>query len=268
MTCCDEEGEVLMCTSAAPSPVHENLDTITPRALGSTIFHGSRRDVVYSRASGWAARSNNVKAKLVPGAKALIVNTCAEHIEVDLDVAASADARAFFEWVAQIVKSRHCLFGSHLVIVHGVDKAPPGVLSTLMRSPHAVLVASTTKPCSGQVRCISGATHVRVPCADALQVPLRAQKKLTELLADVDSAGAFTHTCVHRVRMVVHALRCAGFTLDEISLFANSVIASGKLADATVAKLAHIACCPTSDSRATETLVTHLLHTSKVRVTN
>jgi hypothetical protein len=268
MTDNGKESEVLMCEPTALSPVHDHLDTITPRALGSTIFHGSRRDVVYSRASGWAARSKNAKAKLVPGAKALIVNTCAEHIEVDLDVAVSADARAFFEWVAQIVKSRHCLFGSHLVIVHGVDKAPPGALSTLMRSPHAVLVASTTKPCSGQVRCISGATHVRVPCADALRVPLRAKKMLTELVADVESARESTHTCVHRVRMVVHALRCAGFTLDEISLFANSVIASGRLADEIVAKLAHIACCPTSDSRATETLVTHLLHASKVRVTN
>ena len=260
------ERAVLLRESSALSPLLRNLDNVTPRTLGSTIFHGSRRDIVYASASAWAARSSNNRAKLVPGAKALLVNTCAEYVEVDLDAAASADARAFFEWVAQTVRSRHCLFGSHLIIVHGVDRAPPGALSTLMRSPHAVLVASTTKPCSGQVRSISGATHVRVPCSDALRVPLRAQEMLTGLVADVASAGAPTHTCVPRVRLVVHALRCAGFTLDEISLFANSVIAPGRLADETVAKLAHIACCPVSDSRATETLVTHLLHTSNAPV--
>lgn len=229
---------------------------VHPRRAGSIVFHGVRRDIVYAFTGVWAASSQlhsspAPKTVLVPGTSSLFAKSSLDRIEIDLDAASQPDTRAFFIWIAQTVRSRHCMYGSHVVVVHAAERAGRANLSKLIAAPFAVLVASTTRPDAEAIRSLSGVMHVRVPCRDPLKVPVIAQTLLKPLLG---------HLSVLKIRSAVHTLRCNGFTLDEIARFSRQSFAPDMPVDEKYVNLAHIASASMSDARATETLVAYTIH--------
>ena len=253
-------------SSTCPSRAHlaaeatELSDTLRtllhvhPRRAGSIVFHGVRRDIVYAFAGVWAASSqlhSSPKTMLVPGTSSLFAKSSLDRIEIDLDAASQPDTRAFFSWIAQTVRSRHCMYGSHVIVVHAAERAGRANLSKLIAAPFAVLVASTTRPDAEAIRSLSGVMHVRVPCRDPLKVPAIARNLLKSLLG---------HSSVLKIRSAIHTLRCNGFTLDEIARFSRLFFAPNMLVDEKYVKLAHIASASMSDARATETLVAYTIH--------
>ena len=239
-----------------------HLMATPPRQAGSIVFHGSRRDATRAVASAWvtlygtsSGRSSNGNTTLVPGTTSLWAYLGPDRVEIDLDSASSGDTRSFFVWVGRIIQSRHFVLVKHLVVVHGAEKAERAALSKLTSAPYSVLVASTTKPDSRAIRLLSGAQMVRVPVAEPLAIPAVAQSTLQRMVTGTSG--------VLEVREAVHALRCRGFTLDEIAQFAYGVFIPDQPLDATSALLAHMAGTSALDDRATETLVVHMLMRSR-----
>lgn len=235
------------------------LNDRTPRDVGSTIVYGTRRDVVNATVGTWIASVPNgdvhATTRPVPETASLVVRSSHDRIEVDLDTASSADTRAFFAWVTGTVRSRHCVHGTHVVVVYGADRADARSLKRLVSMPYAILVASTTRPDCDAIRSITGVLKVRAPCTDPDHVPRSA--------ADV-LANARVRGDVEGVREAVHTLRCMGFTTAEIARFAVRTFGRGRPVDSTAATLAYLAGAPGPDDRATETLVARLMCTQFV----
>lgn len=250
-----------------------------PRDLASSaLFYGPMRDSVYACASAWVcgdldARSreglsssslprtaHTSSAIAIPGTNGgVFVRNTPSAIEVDMEAVSATDRTALCRWIRTLIQSRHVMYGRHVVLVHAAEYADRAFLMRLVESPHAILVASTCKPDSANVRPIAGMVmRVRIPCEDAFAVPPRAQDALNTL---GENPG------VNTMRATIHRLRMMGFTPDEIARFATSVFARGRdgreplavgLSD-VLARISHNATVASMDDRALEALVAVVL---------
>lgn len=219
-----------------------------PREIGSVILQGCRRDVVHAVSAAWVAgeRSERMSRVEIPGTS-FGVMVGPDRIEVDLDAAGSGDLRAIFSWLRRTVSSRHCIWGTHVIVVYSAHLAELEQISHLASAPNAVLVAATVCPDARSVRDLAGAARMRVPCVDALDVPKCVRESLESLLQ-----GPLE---VVDVRKCLHFLRVSGFTVREIIGFARSVMVAGLPVDAPTTELAHVAVMSGLEDRALEGLL-------------
>lgn len=241
--------------AAQCAPCVAALEHLTPRQTGSVVFQGYGRASVRAVAAHWASLSDadhgGARAIAVPGAVALSLSVSASKVEVDLDAASGADIRAFFAWTAVTLRSRHCLYGVHVVVIHGAENADAACLARISQSH--VVVASTTQPDSRAIRALVGAWRLRVPDPTFAVPPPAAAACLSTERVEKESS-------VLVARHVVRDLRVAGFTHVETVRFARAAFCPAEPVSAMVAELAHAVAAPLVNGpairdRATEAVV-------------
>lgn len=253
-------SNVLYEESLECSQVLRKLVAITPRDIGSILLHASRRDVVNAFARGWVNKvkstSSPQSSLRVPNSTNFDVSVCPDHMECDLDKASVGDIKLCMDWLCQVTKSRHLLNGKHCVVLYSADRIDVGHLKSLLRSPFCVVVATTSRPSLSSIRQLSSLVHVRVPhsrkrCA----VPSAAATQL-EVAREIDTPSRFVKA--------VHALRCTGFTPNEIARFAYQQYSPNVAPDMIVSILGSISSVASSDDRALDALVMYLRKSSKL----
>ena len=238
-----------VAASLERGPLLASVFKKSPREIGSCLFHGFKRDVVYAVCSEWVAQAqpSSTRATVqIPGCELRALNGIGA-IEVDLDGACSADIKAFFKWICKTIQSRHVL-GKHVIVVHAADRADGSDLKRIVSSKLAILVASSVKPDAGALRDVPGILCVRVACEDALAVPTKARDAF-ECIARGNS--------VQVDRVHIHELRKAGFTSDEVARYASACLGSmvPERAQRVSGEIATLAYFAGSDERASEVLV-------------
>ena len=238
---------------------------LSPRALApGVVFHGACRSLVRAVASHWVRQGcDDFAPQLVPGTADnarvgfYAVSTLGA-VEADLDCASPQDIRLLMQWLLKRAFSKHMLFGSHLLLLHAIERAPLGAIVKLLGSPHVVLIASTTLPSCGIMRKLTSLLHVRVPSPRADTCP--------DIAADAMAALAHKQPSLSHVRSAVHQLSKTGFTVQEVLTFAWTWLGSPDICEMSAAKrvetlglisgLAHIAAGASElDRRALETAV-------------
>ena len=218
----------------------------SPREIGSTVFHSYDRYTVRAVVAGWVSSATGPQPPRVvsiPGGASLAARVSPDRIEADLDGVPPSDARAFFAWIASTCSSRHCLYGTHVVVVHAAEHGDPASLARIARARYCVLIVSTTRPDSRAIRqLVSVALHVRVPSHDVFAVPECARPHYRAAAVRARSADGNASETVAAARALVRALRGAGFERSEILRYARTTfVPDGTPVDDRAATLAHAA---------------------------
>lgn len=228
-------GHTLFEFACTRSGVLRSLTKLNPRAVRTTVvFQGYRRDAVQATLRLWVSSNctNDTVKFHVPGASLLRVLVGRDYIEAYLESATSSDVRHFVCWILNVVSSRHCIHGSHLVVIHSAERCGTASLLKLGRHPGVVLLLSTTHPDSTPLVRFGCAMRVRVPCLDISRVP-------GGVVAELESATAAG--TVASIRGAVHKLSCIGFLSEEIVRFAAYMRGVGVDECELLAKLSHVA---------------------------